>query len=108
MATQHNEQKSTDGLRNFANSIRENVALAQEYGDLPIGDVSVTISDNNEDPYVTVKIQQNELEDIYISEDALVDFPDDMELSTLITSTILQGFLTYQAELAKAQQPQET
>lgn len=68
----------------------------------------MTISDNNENPYVTVKIQQNELEDIYISEDALVDFPDNMELSTLITSTILQGFLTYQAELAVAQQPQET
>lgn len=98
MAERHEGQKSTDGLRDFANYIEETVELLKEYGDLLTDDLIVAVADNDEDPYVIASVQQNELIDIYISEDALTDFPDNMELSTLITSTILRAFLTYQSE----------
>lgn len=101
MPQSQGEQRSTDGLRQFANYIRENVEIAQQYGNDLVEDIAIVMSDNPEDPYVTVFVRQNELKDIEISPDALVDFPDKMELSTLITSTILKAFMAYQSELSE-------
>lgn len=103
MVERAGEQRSTDGLRDFAKYIRENVELAQEHGSDLVDDVAVLYSDNTENPYVTVLVRQNELDDIEIHPDALVDFPDKSELSVLITSTILGGFLNYQSALAETE-----
>lgn len=101
MAERQGEQRSTDGLRQFASFIRENVEMARQYGDEIGDDIAIAMSDNLEEPYVTVLVRQNELEDIEIHPDALIDFPDEMELSTLITSTIVKAFMAYQYELSE-------
>ena len=108
MVERSGEQRSTDGLRNFAKRIRENVSRAQQYGNQLGEEVSILQSDNTENPYVTVLVRQNELEDIQIHPDALIDFPDKSELSILITSTLLSAFRAYQSELAETETPLET
>lgn len=59
-----------------------------------IPDISLLISDNDEDPYVTVLIVNGELEDITISDNALVDF-DAAELTIVINGVILAAFNSY-------------
>lgn len=59
-----------------------------------IPDISLLISDNDEDPYVTVLIVNGELEDITISDNALVDF-DAAELTIVINGVILTAFNSY-------------
>lgn len=59
-----------------------------------IPDVSLLISDNDEDPYVTVLIVNGELEDLTISDNALVDF-DAAELTIVINGVILAAFNSY-------------
>jgi len=59
-----------------------------------IPDISLLISDNDEDPYVTVLIVNGELEDITISDNALIDF-DAAELTIVINGVILAAFNSY-------------
>lgn len=59
-----------------------------------IPDISLLISDNDEDPYVTVLIVNGELEDITISDNALIDF-DAAELTIVINGVIFAAFNSY-------------
>lgn len=57
-------------------------------------DISLALSDNDENPYITVLIVNGELEDIDISDNALIDF-DAAELTIVINGVILAAFNSY-------------
>lgn len=95
MTTPTHEQSPTDGLRNFANHIKEAYELAARYGNLPEDDFILEVSDNDEDPYVTIWVQDDTIIDIEISPDVLTDFDSEEEVSTLLSTVALQAFLEY-------------